>query len=61
MTPKKMAEGREKIYFKKIFCPIFYFMTHLFPTAQLVETEVWKPKAIKKNILIVLFMFCWIK
>ena len=25
----------KKIYFKKIFCLIFYFMTHLFPTAQL--------------------------
>ena len=25
----------EKNYFKKKFCPIFYFMTHLFPTAQL--------------------------
>ena len=36
MTPQKMGRKvGKKFYFKKIFCPIFYFMTHLFPTAQL--------------------------
>ena len=30
----------KKFYFKKKFCPIFYFMTHLFPTAQLKNRGV---------------------
>ena len=30
----------EKFYFKKKFCPIFYFMTHLFPIAQLKNRGV---------------------
>ena len=30
----------KKIHFKKKFCPIFYFMTHLFPTAQLKNRGV---------------------
>ena len=30
----------EKNYFKKKFCPIFYLMTHLFPTAQLKNRGV---------------------
>ena len=30
----------KKINFKKKFCPIFYFMTHLFPTAQLKNRGV---------------------
>ena len=47
MTPKKMGRKvREKKYFKKKFCPIFYLMTHLFPTAQLknrgVEDQIFK-------------------
>ena len=33
-------------YFKKKFCPIFYFMTHLFPTAQLKKQRCGSPKAI---------------
>ena len=46
----------EKNYFKKKCCPIFlfYFMTHLFPTAQLknrgVEAQGHKKKK-KKNYL----------
>ena len=41
MTPKKMGRKvGEKVYFKKKFCPIFYFMTHLFPTAQLKNRGV---------------------
>ena len=61
MTPKKMGRKvGKKIYFKKKFCPIFYFMTHLFPTAQLKNRGV-EAQGHKKNILIVLFMFYWIK
>ena len=30
----------KNFYFKKKFCPIFYFMTHLFPTAQLKNRGV---------------------
>ena len=42
MTPQKMGRKvGENFYFKKNFCPIFYLMTHLFPTAQL-KIEVWK-------------------
>ena len=49
MTPQKMGRKvGKKIYFKKKFCPIFYFMTHLFPTAQLknrgVEAQGHKKK-----------------
>ena len=49
MTPKKMGRKvGKKFYFKKKFCPIFYFMTHLFPTAQLknrgVEAQGHKKK-----------------
>ena len=41
MTPQKMGRKvGKKIYFKKKFCPIFYFMTHLFPTAQLKNRGV---------------------
>ena len=41
MTPPKMGRKVGKIfYFKKKFCPIFYFMTHLFPTAQLKNRGV---------------------
>ena len=41
MTPQKMGRKVGKIfYFKKNFCPIFYFMTHLFPTAQLKNRGV---------------------
>ena len=41
MTPQKMGRKVGKIfYFKKKFCPIFYFMTHLFPTAQLKNRGV---------------------
>ena len=57
MTPKKMGRKvGENFYFKKKFCPIFYFMTHLFPTAQLKNRGV-EAQGHKKNILIVLFMF----
>ena len=36
MTPQKMGlKVGGKNYFKNFFCPIFYLMTHLFPTAQL--------------------------
>ena len=57
MTPKKMGRKvGKKFYFKKKFCPIFYFMTHLFPTAQLKNRGV-EAQGHKKNILIVLFMF----
>ena len=42
--PKKKKNGSEGIgenfYFKKNVCPIFYFMTHLFPTAQLKNRGV---------------------
>ena len=62
MTPKKMGRKVGKnFYFKKKFCPIFYFMTHLFPTAQLKNRGVEAQGHKKKNILIVLFMFYWIK
>ena len=62
MTPKKMGRKvGKKFYFKKKFCPIFYFMTHLFPTAQLKNRGVEAQGHKKKNILIVLFMFYWIK
>ena len=45
MTPKKMGRKVGKIfYFKKKFCPIFYFMTHLFPTAQLKNRGVEAPR-----------------
>ena len=49
MTPPKMGRKVGKnFYFKKKFCPIFYFMTHLFPTAQLknrgVEAQGHKKK-----------------
>ena len=38
MTPPKMGRKVGKqIYFKKKICPIFYLMTHLFPTAQLTR------------------------
>ena len=30
----------KNVYFKKKFCPIFYFITHLFPTAQLKNRGV---------------------
>ena len=41
MTPKKMGRKvGKKINFKKNFCPIFYLMTHLFPTAQLKNRGV---------------------
>ena len=30
----------KKNYFKNKFCPIFYFMTHLFPIAQLKNRGV---------------------
>ena len=52
MTPQKMGRTVGKIfYFKKKFCPIFYFMTHLFPTAQLKNRGV-EAQGHKKNILI---------
>ena len=61
MTPPKMGRKvGKKFYFKKKFCPIFYFMTHLFPTAQLKNRGV-EAQGHKKLILIVLFMFYWIK
>ena len=45
MTPQKMGRKVGKIfYFKKKFCPIFYFMTHLFPTAQLKNRGVEAPR-----------------
>ena len=41
MTSKKMGRKvGENFYFKKKICPIFYFMTHLFPTAQLKNRGV---------------------
>ena len=41
MTPQKMGRKvGKKNYFKKNFCPIFYLMTHLFPTAQLKNRGV---------------------
>ena len=50
MTPQKMGRKVGKFfYFKNIFCPIFYLMTHLFPTAQL-KTEVWKAIRKKKKL-----------
>ena len=50
----------KKIYFKKKFCPIFYSMTHLFPTAQLKNRGV-EAQGHKKIIFNFLFMFYWIK
>ena len=45
MTPQKMGRKVGKIfYFKKKFCPIFYFMTHLFPTAQQKNRGVEAPR-----------------
>ena len=45
MTPKKMGRKVGKIfYFKKKICPIFYFMTHFFPTAQLKNRGVEAPR-----------------
>ena len=61
MTPKKMGRKVEKkFYFKKKICPIFYFMTHLFPTAQLKNRGV---EAQGHNFFISFFiyMFYWIK
>ena len=50
MTPKKMGRkvGGEKI------CPIFYFMTHLFPAAQLKNSGVEDQKR-KKNLKNIFF------
>ena len=39
----------EKNYFKKKCCPKFYFMTHLFPTAQLKNRGV-EAQGHKKNL-----------
>ena len=39
MTPQKMGR-KVGTHFKKKFCPIFYLMTHLFPTAQLKNRGV---------------------
>ena len=63
MTPQKMGRKVGKIfYFKKEFCPIFYFMTHLFPTAQLNNRGVEaQAKAIKFLISFFIYMFYWIK
>ena len=48
-----------KIYFKKKFCPIFYFMTHLFPTAQLKNRGV---EAQGHNFFLYHFLFiCFIE
>ena len=41
MTQTKMGRKvGKKFYFKKKFCPIFYFMTHLFPAAELKNSGV---------------------
>ena len=57
MTPQKMGRKvGEKFYFKKKFCPIFYFMTHLFPTAQLKNRGV-EAKAIHFFISFFIYMF----
>ena len=43
LTPQKMGRKvhvGKKNYFKKKFCPIFYLMTHLFPTEQLKNRDV---------------------
>ena len=62
MTPQKMGRKVGKnFYFKKKICPIFYFMTHLFPTAQLKNRGVEAQGHNFFFILIVLFMFYWIK
>ena len=63
MTPKKMGRKvGKKFYFKKKFCPIFYFMTHLFPTAQLKNRDCVEAQGHKKfNFLFFIYMFYWIK
>ena len=49
MTPQKMGRKvGKKFYFKKKFCPIFYFMTHLFPTAQLKNRDCVEAQGHKK-------------
>ena len=48
MTPQKMGRKvGKKSYFKKKICPIFYLMTHLFPTAQLKKQRCGRSE--KKN------------
>ena len=48
----------KKFYFKKKFCPIFYFMTHLFPTAQLKNRSV---EAQGHNFFISFLFICFIE
>ena len=63
MTPQKMGRKvGEKNYFKKNFCPIFYFMTHLFPTAQQKNRGVEAQGHKKKKYIISYFLFiCFIE
>ena len=59
MTPQKMGRKVGKqFYFKKRknFAPYFYFMTHLFPTAQLKNRGV-EAQGHNFFFFIVLFMF----
>ena len=65
MTPQKMGRKVGKIfYFKKKFCPIFYLMTHLFPTAQLKNRGVEDQKKKIKNtffdpVVFICKVNCW--
>ena len=60
MTSKKMGRKvGKKFYFKKKFWPIFYFMTHLFPTAQLKNRGV-EAQGHKKKLFHFLFI-CFIE
>ena len=65
MTPKKMGrQVGKQFYFKKKFCPIFYLMTHLFPTAQLKNRGVEDQKKKKKMFSLIQVVYickvnCW--
>ena len=57
MTPKKLGRKvGENFILRKKFCPIFYLMTHLFPTAQLKNRGVEDHKK-KTNIFLKYFLW----